>query len=230
MACAVAIQSQLAPRNALYVWRLADRYKLPALEKVAVEAALRGFEELPPLSATGAQVLALVQADSLVAKSEKAVFQWVVAVVGGLGAAPCRGGLTLADVRAAQTRTRWARCPATDFVDLLVATRAGRQWITRAVFWSCWYENGVVRNTSVLWRLNLTRTALFYNYNWPRAWELASGPLGRSTIWGQACPAPGLVTMVNTSWCDTTFCDAAPRRAHPSVREARGNALVSFIA
>ena len=58
-----------------------------------MEAALRGFEELPPQSATGAQVLALVQADSLVAKSEKAVFQWVVAVVGGLGAAPCRGGL-----------------------------------------------------------------------------------------------------------------------------------------
>ena len=95
MACAVAIQSQLAPRNALYVWRLADRYKLPALEKVAVEAALRGFEELPPLSATGAQVLALVQTDSLVAKSEKAVFQLVVAVVGGRRAArgrAARGG------------------------------------------------------------------------------------------------------------------------------------------
>ena len=61
-ACAVAIQSQLAPRNALDVWRLADLYTLPALEKVAVEAALRGFEELPPRSATGAQVLALVQA------------------------------------------------------------------------------------------------------------------------------------------------------------------------
>eukprot|EP00964_Phaeocystis_antarctica_P123169 scaffold86816_cov58-Phaeocystis_antarctica.AAC.8 len=77
-ACAVAIQSQLAPRNALDVWRLADLYTLPALEKVAVEAALRGFEELPPQSATGAQVLALVQDVSLVAKSEEAVFHWVV--------------------------------------------------------------------------------------------------------------------------------------------------------
>ena len=143
MACAVAIQSQLALCNALDVWRLADCYTLPALEKVAVEAALRGFGELPPWSATGAQVLALVQTDSLVAKSEKAVFQLVVAVVGGLGAAPCRGGLTLADVRAAQTRTRWARCPATDFVDLLVATRAGRQWITRAVFGAAGMRTGL---------------------------------------------------------------------------------------
>ena len=87
MACTVAIQSQLAPCNALDVWRLADCYTLPALEKVAVEAALRGFGELPPWSATGAQVLALVQTDSLVAKSEKAVFQLVVAVVGGRRAA-----------------------------------------------------------------------------------------------------------------------------------------------
>ena len=95
MACAVAIQSQLAPCNALDVWRLADCYTLPALEKVAVEAALRGFGELPPWSATGAQVLALVQTDSLVAKSEKAVFQLVVAVVGGRRAArgrAARGG------------------------------------------------------------------------------------------------------------------------------------------
>ena len=199
MACAVAIQSQLALCNALDVWRLADCYTLPALEKVAVEAALRGFEELPPLSATGAQVLALVQADSLVAKSEKAVLQWVVAVVGGLGAAPCMGGLTLTDVRAAQTRTRRARCPATDFVDLLVATRAGRQWITRAVVWSCWYENGVVRNTWVLWRLNLTRTALYYNYNWPRAWELASGPLGRNAAVDQQY---GGRRAQPQGWCD----------------------------
>ena len=95
MACAVAIQSQLAPCNALDMWRLADCYTLPALEKVAVEAALRGFGELPPWSATGAQVLALVQTDSLVAKSEKAVFQLVVAVVGGRRAArgrAARGG------------------------------------------------------------------------------------------------------------------------------------------
>ena len=74
MACAGAIQAQLAPRNALDVWRLANRYMLPALEKVAVEAALRGFEELPPWSATGAQVLALVQADGLVARARKPSF------------------------------------------------------------------------------------------------------------------------------------------------------------
>ena len=94
MACAVAIQSQLAPCNALDMWRLADCYTLPALEKVAVEAALRGFGELPPWSATGAQVLALVQTDSLVAKSEKAVFQWVVCGGGrpGRSAVLGRGG------------------------------------------------------------------------------------------------------------------------------------------
>ena len=109
MACAGAIQAQLAPRNALDVWRLANRYMLPALEKVAVEAALRGFEELPPWSATGAQVLALVQADGLVARARKPSFSGSCAVVGGLGAAPCRGGLTVADVRAAQKHTRWAR-------------------------------------------------------------------------------------------------------------------------
>ena len=77
-ACAYAIQSQLAPCNALDVWRLADLYTLPALEKAAVASALGGFEELPPQSASGAQVLALVQEDRLVAKSEEAVFQWVV--------------------------------------------------------------------------------------------------------------------------------------------------------
>ena len=77
-ACAFAIQSQLAPCNALDVWRLADLYTLPTLEKAAVTSALRGFEELPPQSASGAQVLALVQEDRLVAKSEEAVFQWVV--------------------------------------------------------------------------------------------------------------------------------------------------------
>jgi N-acetylneuraminic acid mutarotase len=43
-----------------------------------VEAALRGFEELPPQLATGAEVVALVQEDRLVAKSEEAVFQWCV--------------------------------------------------------------------------------------------------------------------------------------------------------
>ena len=77
-ACARAIQSQLAPCNALDVWRLADLYTLPALEKAAVTSALRTFEELPPQSASGAQVLALVQEDRLVAKNEEAVFQWVV--------------------------------------------------------------------------------------------------------------------------------------------------------
>ena len=77
-ACAFAIQSQLGPCNALDVWRLADLYTLPGLEKAAVESALGGFEELPPQSASGAQVLALVQEDGLVAKSEEAVFQWMV--------------------------------------------------------------------------------------------------------------------------------------------------------
>ena len=59
------------------MWRLADVFTLPALEKAAVEAALRGFEELPAEQATGAEVVALVQEDRLVAKSEEAVFQWV---------------------------------------------------------------------------------------------------------------------------------------------------------
>ena len=77
-ACAIAIQSQLAPSNALDVWRLADLYTLPVLESSAVTSALGGFEELPPQSASGAQVLALVQDDRLVAKSEEAVFKWVV--------------------------------------------------------------------------------------------------------------------------------------------------------
>ena len=77
-ACAHAIGARLAPSNALNVWRLADTFTLPALEKAAVKAALRGFEELPPQLATGAEVLALVQEDRLVAKSEEAVFQWCV--------------------------------------------------------------------------------------------------------------------------------------------------------
>ena len=77
-ACAFAIQSQLGPCNALDVWRIADLYTLPALEKAAVTSALGGFEELPLQSASGAQVLALVQEDGLAAKSEEAVFQWVV--------------------------------------------------------------------------------------------------------------------------------------------------------
>jgi hypothetical protein len=59
------------------VWRLADVFTLPALEKAAVEAALRRFEELPAEQATGAEVVALVQEDRLVARSEEAVFQWV---------------------------------------------------------------------------------------------------------------------------------------------------------
>ena len=77
-ACAFAIQAQLDPSNALDVWRLADLYTLPALEKAAVRSAIGGFEELPLQSASGAQVLALVQEDGLVAKNEEAVFQWVV--------------------------------------------------------------------------------------------------------------------------------------------------------
>ena len=47
-----------------------------------VATALDGFEELPPQlppqSASSAQVLMLVQEDRLVAKNEEAVFQWVV--------------------------------------------------------------------------------------------------------------------------------------------------------
>jgi N-acetylneuraminic acid mutarotase len=76
-ACAAAIGARLAPSNALNVWRLADTFTLPALEKAAVEAALRGFEELPPQLATGGEVLALVQEDRLVTKSEAAVFLWI---------------------------------------------------------------------------------------------------------------------------------------------------------
>jgi len=76
-ACAAAIGARLALSNALNVWRLADTFTLPALEKAAVEAALRSFEELPPQLATGAEVLALVQEDRLVAKSEEAVFLWI---------------------------------------------------------------------------------------------------------------------------------------------------------
>ena len=77
-ACARVMQAQLGPCNALDVWRLADLYTLPWLQKAAVDAALCGFEELPPQSATVAQVLALVQEDGLVAKNEESVFQWVV--------------------------------------------------------------------------------------------------------------------------------------------------------
>ena len=76
-ACVDAIGARLAPSNALDAWRLADTFTLPALKKAAVEVALLGFEELPPQSATGAQVLTLVQEDRLVAKSEEAVFQWI---------------------------------------------------------------------------------------------------------------------------------------------------------
>eukprot|EP00964_Phaeocystis_antarctica_P015146 scaffold8347_cov62-Phaeocystis_antarctica.AAC.9 len=77
-ACAHAIGARLAPSNALNVWRLADTFTLPALEKAAVEVALRGFEELPAQLATGAEVLALVQEDRLVVKSEESVFKWCV--------------------------------------------------------------------------------------------------------------------------------------------------------
>ena len=76
-ACAYAIQAQLAPCNALDVWRIADLYTLPSLEKAAITSALGGFEELPLQSASSAQVLTLVQEDRLVAKDEEAVFQWV---------------------------------------------------------------------------------------------------------------------------------------------------------
>ena len=65
-ACASAIQAQLAPCNALDVWRLAESYCLLALEKAAFTSAIGGFEELPPQSASVAQVLSLVQEDGLV--------------------------------------------------------------------------------------------------------------------------------------------------------------------
>eukprot|EP00964_Phaeocystis_antarctica_P122109 scaffold85766_cov58-Phaeocystis_antarctica.AAC.2 len=77
-ACAAMMAAQLSPDNALEVWRIAESFSLPALEKAAVESALDGFEELPPQLASGAQVLALVQEEMLVAKDEEAVFRWIV--------------------------------------------------------------------------------------------------------------------------------------------------------
>ena len=77
-ACADAIGACLAPSNALNVWRLANTSTLPALGKAAVEVARRGFDELPPQLATSAEVLMLVQDDSLSAKRSQAVFRWVL--------------------------------------------------------------------------------------------------------------------------------------------------------
>lgn len=65
------------PAVALEVWRIAESFSLPLLEKAAVASALGGFEELPPQLASGAQVLALVQEELLVAKNEEAVFVWI---------------------------------------------------------------------------------------------------------------------------------------------------------
>ena len=76
-ACAAMMASQLSPDNALEVWRIAESFSLPSLEKAAVASALGGFEELPPQLASGAQVLALVQEELLVAKNEEAVFVWI---------------------------------------------------------------------------------------------------------------------------------------------------------
>ena len=76
-ACAAMMAAQLSPTNALEVWRIAESFSLPALEKAAVDSALGGFEELPPQLASGAQVLALVQEEMLVAKDEEAVFTWI---------------------------------------------------------------------------------------------------------------------------------------------------------
>eukprot|EP00964_Phaeocystis_antarctica_P038380 scaffold21958_cov66-Phaeocystis_antarctica.AAC.1 len=76
-ACAAMMAAQLSPDNALEVWRIAEAFSLPALEKAAVASALHGFEELPPQLASGAQVLALVQEEMLVAKDEEAVFVWI---------------------------------------------------------------------------------------------------------------------------------------------------------
>ena len=77
-ACIQALRVRLGPHNAINAWRLARRHVLPALEKAAVEAALRGFEELSPQCVTGAEVLELVKDDRLVAESEEAVFWWCV--------------------------------------------------------------------------------------------------------------------------------------------------------
>eukprot|EP00964_Phaeocystis_antarctica_P011721 scaffold6465_cov67-Phaeocystis_antarctica.AAC.2 len=76
-ACAAMMAAQLSPDSALEVWRIAEAFSLPALEKAAVASALGGFEELPPQLASGAQVLALVQEEMLVAKNEEAVFKWI---------------------------------------------------------------------------------------------------------------------------------------------------------
>jgi hypothetical protein len=65
------------PAVALEVWRIAESFSLPLLEKAAVASTLGGFEELPPQLASGAQVLALVQEELLVAKNEEAVFVWI---------------------------------------------------------------------------------------------------------------------------------------------------------
>ena len=47
-ACAAMMASQLSPDNALEVWRIAEFFSLPSLEKEAMASALGGFEELPP--------------------------------------------------------------------------------------------------------------------------------------------------------------------------------------
>merc|ERR1740136_80616 len=77
VACAAMMAAQLSPVNALEVWRIAESFSLPALETATVDLALGGFEELPPQLASGAQVLALVQEEMLVAKDEEAVFVWI---------------------------------------------------------------------------------------------------------------------------------------------------------
>merc|ERR1719469_145587 len=76
-ACAAMMATNVSPDNALEVWRIAEAFSLPALEKAAVDSALGGFEELPPQLTSGSQVLALVQEEMLVAKSEEAVFLWI---------------------------------------------------------------------------------------------------------------------------------------------------------
>merc|ERR1719469_210985 len=76
-ACAAMMATNVSPDNALEAWRIAEAFSLPALEKAAVGSALGGFEELPPQLASGSQVLALVQEEMLVTKSEEAVFLWI---------------------------------------------------------------------------------------------------------------------------------------------------------
>ena len=71
--------AQLSPDNALEVWRIAESFSLPALEKAAVEWRawrLRGASAAAGLGLAGAS--AAVQEEMLLAKDEAAVFRKIV--------------------------------------------------------------------------------------------------------------------------------------------------------